>query len=166
MCRKRQLTYERPYRKTTGSMAKPTVLPASVSRRMSRVRQKDTRPELALRTELHKRGLRYRVNHVVSQKPRRTADIAFTKLKVAVFVDGCFWHGCPRHATWPRSNAAFWREKIIRNMARDAETTTLLEAAGWTVVRIWSHVSTREASDIVSRVIEERKEKLFGIVSC
>lgn len=130
---------------------------------MSRVRQKDTKAELTLRAELHKRGLRYRVNHVVSQKPRRTADIAFTKLKVAVFVDGCFWHGCPRHATWPKSNAAFWREKIMRNMARDAETTTLLEAAGWTVVRIWSHVSAGEASDIVSRVIEERKAKLFGI---
>lgn len=74
---------------------------------MSRVRQKDTKAELGLRTELHKRGLRYRVNYVVLQKPRRTADIAFTKLKVAVFVDGCFWHGCPRHATWPKSNAAF-----------------------------------------------------------
>lgn len=130
---------------------------------MSHVRQKGTNGELALRVELHKRGLRYRVNYVVSLKPRRIADIVFTKVKVAVFVDGCFWHGCPQHATWPKSNAAFWRDKIMRNMTRDVETTTLLEAAGWTVVRIWSHVPASEASDIVFRVIEERKAQLFGI---
>lgn len=144
-------------------MAKPPAVSVSVSRRMSRVRQKDTKGELALRAELHKRGYRYRVNQVVSLKPRRTADIAFTKLKVAIFVDGCFWHGCPLHASWPKSNAAFWREKITKNMTRDTETTALLEASGWAVVRIWSHMSVDEAVGIVSRIIEIRQAQLLGI---
>src|SRR4051794_19437376 len=89
----------------------------SVSARMSRTRGRDTGPELALRSELHKRGLRFRVDRPVLQGDRRRADVVFTRARVAVFIDGCFWHGCPEHATWPKANASFWREKIKANRA-------------------------------------------------
>lgn len=79
------------------------------SRRMAKVRQQGTDAEIALRSELYRRGLRYRVGYEVLKKPRRLADVEFPGLKIAVFVDGCFWHGCPEHATWPKRNAEFWR---------------------------------------------------------
>lgn len=120
------------------------------SRRMARVRQKDTDAEVALRKELHRQGLRYRVGFEVSKKPRRVADIAFPGLKIAVFVDGCFWHGCPEHATWPKQNAEFWRQKIEANRARDADTNARLREAGWTVLRFWRHECPIEAAKIVS----------------
>src|SRR5690606_27331180 len=99
--------------------AKPRVAASSADalHRMQSVRQKDTSPELALRRELHARGLRYRIHVPVLIKPRRVADLVFTGARVAVFVDGCFWHGCPAHATWPKQNADFWRAKIEANMA-------------------------------------------------
>ena len=90
----------------------PTSLAAS--RRMAKVRQKGTGAEIALRRELYKMGLRYRVNYLVLAKPRRTADIAFLGLKIAVFVDGCFWHGCPEHATWPKENDFFGGRRLRR----------------------------------------------------
>jgi DNA mismatch endonuclease (patch repair protein) len=71
--------------------------------------------------------------------PRRTIDIVFPKAKIAVFLDGCFWHGCPEHATQPKANAAWWREKLDRNMDRDRETTEHLIGLGWTVLRFWEH---------------------------
>src|SRR5437868_2865541 len=96
--------------------AAPSSLEASL--RMQRVRQKNTSAESALRRELHALGLRYRIQVPVLTKPRRVADVAFAGLRVAVFVDGCFWHGCPEHATWPKQNAEFWRAKILANRAR------------------------------------------------
>lgn len=107
------------------------------SRRMAKVRQKGTDAEIALRRELYRRGLRYRVDYEVLKKPRRVADVAFPGLKIAIFVDGCFWHGCPEHATWPKQNAEFWRQKIKANRLRDADTNSRLLAAGWTVLRFW-----------------------------
>lgn len=86
---------------------------------------------------------------------RRTIDIAFPKTKVAVFVDGCFWHGCPEHATWPKVNGEFWRDKIMRNRVRDLETNEHLVAAGWTVCRIWEHASLSEAVADVERHLDE-----------
>ena len=82
------------------------------SHRMARVRQKGTRAELGLRKVLHARGLRYRLHVPLLTKPRRVADIVFPSARIAVFVDGCFWHGCPQHATWPAANADWWRRKI------------------------------------------------------
>ena len=113
---------------------------------MSRQARKDTQPEVDLRRLLHAAGLRYRVGLRVPGLPRRTIDIAFTKVKLAVFVDGCFWHGCPDHATWPASNADWWANKIAMNRARDIATSKHLEALGWRVLRIWEHESPADSA--------------------
>jgi DNA mismatch endonuclease (patch repair protein) len=126
----------------------------SKRRAMQAQRVRDTKPEMALRRELHRRGLRYRVD--VPVLPRRKADIVFTRCKVAVFVDGCFWHGCPQHATWPQSNAAWWRTKIERNRERDVETSAELVGAGWEVVRVWEHEDPVRAAERIVSAIERR----------
>lgn len=120
---------------------------------MSRAKRKDTAPELALRRELHARGLRYRVTFPVPGQRRRTIDVAFTRAKVAVFVDGCFWHGCPEHGTRPRSNSAWWRDKLAANRARDADTDQTLIALGWTVVRAWEHEVPADVADRVEVIV-------------
>jgi DNA mismatch endonuclease (patch repair protein) len=119
-------------------------------------RGRDTSPELALRRVLHAAGYRYRVDYAPGLDRRRRADIVFTKLRVAVFVDGCFWHSCPTHGTVPKTNADYWVPKLERNQSRDAETTRALETDGWTVIRIWEHESVASAS---SRVIDAVNEK-------
>jgi len=123
---------------------------------MRAARQKDTSPELALRSALHKLGLRYRVDHPVLPGFRRRADIVFTRAKVAVFVDGCFWHGCPRHGTWPKHNAAWWRKKIETNKRRDAETNRLLQRAGWRVARVWEHADAANEAERIRQIVEAR----------
>lgn len=105
---------------------------------MKSQRQRDTAAEVALRSLLHRRGLRFRVHYPLPNL-RRRADIAFPRLRIAVFVDGCFWHGCPEHGTWPKRNADWWREKIEANRRRDADTDARLGDQGWKVVRIWEH---------------------------
>ncbi|KAB1108233.1 very short patch repair endonuclease [Micromonospora aurantiaca] len=122
---------------------------------MQRQRRKDTEPELALRRSLHRAGLRYRIGLPVVGSPRRTIDIAFTRIKLAVFVDGCFWHGCPQHATWPKANAAWWEAKILKNRERDRETTRQLEQAGWTVIRIWEHEPAESAASRLVDVVKD-----------
>jgi DNA mismatch endonuclease (patch repair protein) len=84
---------------------------------------------------------------------RRTIDIVFPKLKVAVFLDGCFWHGCPQHATQPKSNAEWWRAKLDKNVSRDAETTEHLRAEGWTVLRFWEHEMPNDVADTVRATV-------------
>jgi DNA mismatch endonuclease (patch repair protein) len=84
---------------------------------------------------------------------RRRADIVFRRARVAVFVNGCFWHGCPEHATWPKHNAEFWREKIRANQQRDRDTDERLGVAGWTVIRIWEHENPSDAADRVQRAL-------------
>jgi len=106
---------------------------------MSRLARAGTAPEIALRRALHAAGQRYRVQIKVPGNARRTIDIAFTRAKVAVFVDGCFWHGCPQHGPTPKANREWWEWKIAKNVERDADTTRLLEKQGWTVVRVWEH---------------------------
>ena len=128
-------------------------------RRMQRVRQKNTSAESALRRELHALGLRYRIQVPVLTKPRRVADVAFVGPRVAVFVDGCFWHGCPEHATWPKQNAEFWRAKILANQARDRDTDARLHADGWEVVRVWAHESPHEAASRIAKIVRRRKAK-------
>ena len=113
---------------------------------MKRVRQRDTAAEMIVRRALHRMGLRYRVNLRVLPGFRRTVDIAFTKRKVAVFVDGCFWHGCPLHATSSKSNQEYWSSKIAANVARDRDTDEALGQAGWTAVRIWEHEPSHQAA--------------------
>ncbi len=126
---------------------------------MQSVRQKNTSAEYALRRELHARGLRYRIQVPVLTKPRRVADVAFSGLRVAVFIDGCFWHGCPQHATWPKQNAEFWRAKILANQQRDHDTDERLRAEDWEVVRAWEHEPPERVATRVATIVAKRREK-------
>lgn len=119
-----------------------------MSQRMSRVKRRDNGPEMAVRRLLHARGFRYRVAWPVPGQRRRTIDIAFSRAKVAIYIDGCFWHGCPVHETSPKANSDWWAEKIRTNRARDADVTAQLKAMGWTVMRFWEH---EEASLVVEQ---------------
>ncbi len=110
---------------------------------------RDTRPELAIRRRVHASGLRYRVSARPLPGFRRTADLVFTRLRVAVFVDGCFWHGCRDHGTRPRSNSDWWQTKIEANIARDRDTELMLARLGWNVVRVWEHESPDLAAERV-----------------
>ncbi|GAA0953542.1 very short patch repair endonuclease [Actinocorallia libanotica] len=121
-----------------------------VRKSMQSNKGRDTKPELALRRAVHALGLRYRVSARPIPTLRRTADLVFTRAKVAVFIDGCFWHGCPAHHTKSATNAAYWSEKVATNRSRDAETTRLLTEAGWTVIRIWEHEDPIEAATRVA----------------
>jgi len=120
---------------------------------VANARGRDTGPELALRRELHRRGLRYRVDWPLPGMPRRRADIAFTRARVAVFVDGCFWHGCEQHGRSTKSNTDFWKAKVQRNRERDRGTDALLRAQGWSVVRIWEHEPVVEAANRVHEMV-------------
>nr|WP_079063126.1 very short patch repair endonuclease [Peterkaempfera griseoplana] len=124
---------------------------------MSRQTSRGTTQEMAVRRLLHARGLRYRVHVPVPGLPRRTSDIAFSGSKVVVFLDGCFWHGCPEHATQPKSNAEWWRAKLERNVTRDRETSEHLAAAGWAVLRFWEHEAPEEVASRVSDAVQRRR---------
>jgi DNA mismatch endonuclease (patch repair protein) len=102
-------------------------------------RRRDTKPELALRSELHRRGLRFRVDYPPVAGLRCRADIVFTRAKLAIFVDGCFWHLCPEHSTVPKSNRQWWRTKLEGNVARDRRNDAALQARDWAVIRVWEH---------------------------
>lgn len=136
----------------------PPAPPAStpgVRRRMQVLsRKRDTRPELLLRRELHRRGLRYRVDVApLPQLSRRRADVVFPSAKVAVFVDGCFWHSCPTHGTRPTTNAGWWATKLARTVERDRETATRLTHEGWHVVRVWEHDNLVAAAVDIERSV-------------
>lgn len=121
-----------------------------VRRQMQLQRQKDTVPELKLRRALHARGFRFRVNYPPLAGLRRRADIAFTRQRVAVFVDGCFWHGCTRHKSIPKYNRDWWKKKIEANQRRDRDTEERLRKAGWSAIRVWEHEPVEKA---VARVV-------------
>lgn len=124
------------------------------SRNMRANRRTDTKPEVTLRKELHRLGYRYRKDlPIVLESVRVRPDIVFTKRKVAVFVDGCFWHVCPQHGRQPTSNEWYWTPKLRRNMSRDELVTEALEDAGWRVVRIWEHVPLRDAVSAIEAAI-------------
>jgi DNA mismatch endonuclease Vsr len=116
-------------------------------------RGRDTKPELTFRSLLHAKGLRYRVDASPIKGVRRRADVIFPKDKVAVFVDGCFWHGCPQHLRPAKKNAEFWKAKIEDNRARDAHTNELLRTAGWTAIRFWEHEDAAESAEIVEQTL-------------
>ena len=128
-------------------------------RRMQAARSRDTAPEKAIRSALHNRGLRYRVDVKPVVELNRRADIVFRFAKVAVFVDGCFWHGCPIHGTQAKANAEFWRLKIERNQQRDSDTNKRLEDSGWTIIRVWEHEDPVEASEKIYAKVKERQRK-------
>jgi DNA mismatch endonuclease (patch repair protein) len=120
-------------------------------------KSRDTKPELALRSAVHALGLRYRVGAKPLAGLRRTADLVFPTAKVAVFLDGCFWHGCPEHHTVAAANGKFWADKVSGNRARDRDTDARLEAAGWASVRVWEHEDPREAAQRVEGVVRARR---------
>lgn len=129
----------------------------AVRARMQGQARRDTAPELAIRRALHRQGLRYRVDVRPDASIRRRADVVFPRQRVAVFVDGCFWHGCLDHGVWPRTNQAWWREKIERNKRRDLETTRLLEDRGWTVLRVWEHDDPEVVASTTRSIVEARR---------
>lgn len=121
---------------------------------MQRQKRAGTKPELMIRKLLHARGLRYRVDAPLPIKGiRRRADLLFTKKQVAVFVDGCYWHACPVHGTNPKSNDAWWADKLKGNVQRDRDTDRRLHELGWKVVRIWEHDDPVEAAERVEAAV-------------
>jgi DNA mismatch endonuclease (patch repair protein) len=129
---------------------------------MEATRRRDTPAELALRTELARLGLRYRVDVPSFPGSRRRADIVFARARVAVFVDGCFWHGCPVHATWPKQNRQWWRAKIHGNRRRDRDTNRRLEERGWLPVRAWAHEDMRLVAATIARIVTSRRAESPG----
>ena len=134
-------------------MPQPVPPSAAKSAQMSRVRNAGTAPETAVRRELHRRGLRYRVNMPLPEVGGIRPDIVFTRVRVAIFIDGCFWHRCPEHGTSPKTNAGWWRRKLDSNVERDRKTDTAVAEAGWTVVRIWEHEDPINAADRIERIV-------------
>jgi len=137
---------------TSGSWASSPAVRAVMRANKGR----DTQPELAVRSAAHALGLRYRVGVRPIPQIRRTADLVFPKAKVAVFVDGCFWHGCPHHYRPAKRNIEFWRAKIEGNVARDADTDRRLEETGWRVVRVWEHDDPAIAAAAIAAVLAGR----------
>ena len=118
-------------------------------------RRRDTAPELALRSALHRAGLRFRVDQPLPFDRRRRADIVFPRQRLAIFVDGCFWHGCPAHYSRPKANASYWRKKVEANVARDRDTDAKMLDLGWAVIRFWEHEDLSEsATETVIRALQ------------
>ncbi|MGW2203990.1 very short patch repair endonuclease [Streptomyces sp. NPDC001774] len=130
---------------------------ASRRRNMQAIRSRDTKPEQLVRRLLHAQGLRYRVAAKPLPGLRRTADIVFRPVKLAVFIDGCYWHGCPDHYVPPKTNAGYWSDKVARNMARDRDTDDRLREAGWTVLRFWEHEPSAACAATIAAEVEKRR---------
>ena len=142
----------------------PSASSLDAQRRMENQPQRDTRPEKTIRSLLHREGFRFFVDRSPLPDLRRRADILFPKAKIAVYVDGCFWHGCPQHGTWPKANAEWWKQKIETNRQRDIDTNARLAAAGWTTLRVWEHDEpTRAAAKISSALASRSAESLARV---
>ena len=135
-----------------GVTDRPPASSDAVRRRFEQQRRTGTDPEMVLRRGLHARGLRYRVDRALLPDRRRKVDIAFGPARVAVFVDGCFWHSCPEHGNVPKSNREWWQAKLERNVARDRDTDEQLRSAGWHVVRIWEHDLRQDPEGVIAMV--------------
>ena len=149
------MTQEADWEPPSGSWASS----AANRRSMLGNRSRDTAPELALRRLVHAAGLRYRVAAKPLPGMRRTADLLFGPTHVAVFVDGCFWHGCPEHFVPPKTNPDYWREKIGRNVQRDRDTDSRLEEADWLVLRFWEHQPAETCAKSVVQAVSARRKK-------
>lgn len=123
-------------------------------------RSHSTKPELALRSEIHRRGMRYRVSHRPIANLRMTADLVFPRLQIAVFLDGCFWHGCPDHYIPPKANSHYWETKLARNRRRDAGADEALKEMGWLVLRFWEHEETADIADRVECAVRAKRHSL------
>lgn len=122
----------------------------------------DTAPEVALRSVVHRRGLRFRKHLAPLKGLRCRADLVFPRAKIAVFVDGCFWHRCPQHATFPKANADWWQMKLEQNFNRDRRNDAALAAAGWTVIRVWEHEDVDRAADRIAEALAMRSSQRVG----
>lgn len=147
---------DRKSSKKIKSAKRPKPSSKAALNRMKAAKPRDTAPEKALRAELHKRGLRYQIDVKPVSELNRRADIIFRSARVAVFVDGCFWHGCPIHGTQAKANAEFWRNKIRQNQERDAETNLLLKKEGWKIVRVWEHENPERAGKKIYNAVVKR----------
>jgi len=129
-------------------------------------KRRDSRPEIELRRELHRRGMRFRVDHLVAAPGIRRVrvDVVFPRQRLAIFVDGCFWHGCPDHGTTPKTNHEYWSAKILSNQARDARQTAGLETGDWIVLRIWEHEAMTLAADRVALNLREASSRAMGSI--
>ena len=134
---------------------RPPASSDGVRARMSRQRRRDTEAELRVRQVLHSRGIRYRVNAAPEPGLRGKADIVWRGLRLAVYIDGCFWHGCPDHATRPKANEAWWAEKLDGNIQRDRRTDRELMSRGWTVLRFWEHEQPATVADTICAKLAE-----------
>lgn len=124
---------------------------------MQAIRSRDTTPERRIRQLVHAQGLRYRVSTRPLPALRRTADMVFGPAKVAVFIDGCYWHGCPEHYVPPRTNSGYWSDKVARNIARDRDTDEKLTQAGWLVLRFWEHEASDTCADKIFVEVRRRR---------
>jgi DNA mismatch endonuclease (patch repair protein) len=139
-------------------MARSWASSAATRKSMQSNRSRDTKPELALRKQLHALGLRYRVCARPIPDVRRTADVVFPSARVAVEVRGCFWHGCPEHYRAPAANATYWSEKVSRNQQRDDENALRLQDAGWLLEVVWEHEDSVEASQRIAAIVLQRRQ--------
>ncbi|RKT83624.1 T/G mismatch-specific endonuclease [Saccharopolyspora antimicrobica] len=127
---------------------------------MQAIRNRDTEPERLIRRLVHARGLRYRLCARPLPGLRRTADMVFRPTKIAVFIDGCYWHGCPEHYKAPRTNPGYWSDKVARNIARDRDTDKQLTESGWLVLRFWEHESAEECVHKIVGAVHSRRNSL------
>lgn len=140
-------------------MYEPWASSAATRKTMQGNRGRDTRPEVAVRRLVHAQGLRYRVNARPEPDLRRTADLLFTRARVAVFLDGCYWHGCPQHFTMPSTNRDYWSTKIEHNKERDRHTSAMLAERGWFVLRFWEHQPPEAVARSIEQVVREQHTK-------
>ena len=124
-------------------------------------RSRDTGPERAIRSALHARGLRYQLHRRAVRDVRSEADLLFPKERVAVYVDGCFWHSCPKHRVLPKANATWWKSKLQANVDRDRRVDAALAGHGWTVVRVWEHEPPEHAADSIEATVRAQRAQLI-----
>lgn len=122
-------------------------------------RRRDTQPEILVRRLLHARGLRFRVDFAAEPGVRSRPDVVFTRQRIAVYIDGCFWHRCPLHGTAPKSNSDYWRPKLDRNVERDQAVTAELRERGWIVLRFWEHEPADAVAEVIFREVSAASER-------
>jgi DNA mismatch endonuclease (patch repair protein) len=147
------MTQAKASRRTIESSAESWASSDAVRRVMRSNRDGSTRPEIELRSAVHRLGLRFRLRVPLGAAGRHRPDLVFPRERVAVFLDGCFWHGCPQHGSLPKTNAEYWMSKIARNQARDRNLNEVLRLHGWTVVRVWEHEDAVEAATRIRAIV-------------
>lgn len=139
------------------TVQRPEPLDAATRSRLQRQGRRDTKPELQIRSLLHRRGLRFRVDRKPLPDQRFRADIVFGPAKVAVFIDGCFWHGCPIHGSVPKNNRHWWKEKLLANEERDRRADAALTTQGWLSMRFWEHQSPDDVAEAIELAVAQRR---------